>query len=111
MALPNTQKISVDKSHAIKSDWYQAVLIGHVEKDNENVTSSHIEFEIATLKKRVWAVLVHDESDLHRIKRLKQAFEMSDEESDLTPYYNKSVLVYVHNEYKDGKIRWPTYKA
>ncbi len=104
MALPNTQKINVEKSQAIKADWYEAILIGHVEKDNNDITSSHIEFELAQSMKHIWAVLTHDEENLHRIKRLKQALEMDDNESDLGAHYKKHLMVFVDNDYKDGKV-------
>lgn len=104
MALPNTQKISVDKSQAIKANWYEAIIIGHVEKDNNSIVSSHIEFKLVENKKHIWSVLTHDQSNLHHIKRLKQALNMADDESDLKDYYNISMMVYVDNVYENGKI-------
>jgi CheY-like chemotaxis protein len=104
MSLPNTQKIKIDKTRMIESNWYRARLVGHVEKDNNNVISSHIEFELLEKDQHIWSILAHEESSLPKIQRLKQALGMADEETDLTPHYNKHVMIYVDNILKDGVI-------
>jgi hypothetical protein len=92
MSLPNTQKINIDTSRTIEPHWYPARLIGHVEKDNHSVISSHIEFELIGMDNHIWSVLAHEESNLPKIKRLKQALGMADEDTDLTPYYNHQLM-------------------
>lgn len=103
MSLPNTQKIQIDLGNTLESNWYDAVLVGHVEKDNQNIVSSHIEFSLIENSKRVWAVLPHDDGSLQKIKRLKLALGMADEEVDLQPYYNKQLMIYIDRKISDGK--------
>jgi hypothetical protein len=104
MALPDTQKVKIDQTRAFKPGWYNAVLIGHVEKSDQSVISSHIEFELTDTQKRIWAMLSHDQDSLALIKRLKQALGMNDADTDLNLYYNKALKVYVDNIFKDGII-------
>jgi CheY-like chemotaxis protein len=104
MSLPNTQRINIDTSRSIEPHWYPARLIGHVEKDNQSVISSHIEFELIGKNIHIWSVLAHEEPNLPKIKRLKQALGMADEETDLTPYYNRQLMIYVDNVHKDGVV-------
>lgn len=103
MPLPDTKKIQFDLGNTVDSNWYEAILVGHIEKNNENILSSHIEFCLIENKKRVWAVLPHDQDSLQKIKRLKQALGMADEESELQPYYNKQLLIYIDRKFRDGK--------
>jgi len=104
MSLPNTQKIQIDKSLAIPPGWYNAILIGHVEKDNQGIISSHIEFELTDRSSRVWAVISHEEMNFSTIKRLKEALGMKDEDTDLKPFYDHSLQVKVDNAIKDNKV-------
>lgn len=103
MPLPDTKRIQFDLGNTVDSNWYEAILVGHIEKDNDSVLSSHIEFCLLENNKRVWAVLPHDEESLQKIKRLKLALGMADEESELQPYYNKQLLIYIDRKFRDGK--------
>ena len=105
MSLPNTQKIQINGNKTIPADWYNAVFLGYIEKENQAVIYSHLEFDLGDMNRKIWSVLAHDENSLDKIMRLKQALGMSDEEVDLTPYQNKQIKVYVNRYISDGKFQ------
>jgi len=102
MSLPNTQKIRIDGNKTLSADWYKAVFLGHIEKENQTVTCSHLEFNLEDVNRKIWSVLPHDENSLDKIIRLKQALGMPDEEVDLTPYHNKQIKIYVNRYISNG---------
>jgi len=105
MSLPDTQKIQINGNKTLPADWYNAVFLGHIEKENQAVTSSHLEFDLEDIGRKIWSILSHDETSLDKIIRLKQALGMSDEEVELTPYYNKRIKVYINRFINGGKFQ------
>jgi len=105
MSLPNTQKIQINGNKTLPADWYNAVFLGHIEKENQGVTCSHLEFELGDMNRKIWSVIPHDENSLDKVIRLKLALDMSAEEIDLAPYHNKRIKIYINRYISDGKFQ------
>jgi CheY-like chemotaxis protein len=105
MSLPDTQKIQINGNKTLPADWYDAVFLGHIEKENQAVISSHLEFDLKDMDRKIWAVISHDENSLDKIIRLKQALSMADDEVDLTPYHDKHIKIYINRYISDGKFQ------
>jgi len=105
MSLPNTQKLQVDLNQTLAPNWYKAVFLGHIEKINQGVTNSHLEFDIINQNRHIWAVLPHQYDSLDKIKRLKQALGMTDDEIDLKPSYNKKIHIFVSRVINNNKYQ------
>ena len=105
MSFSNIQKIETKINIELQQGWYNAILLRHIEKTHQNVPYTFVEFQIDENFSRVWAVFPHQPESMAKLKRLKQAIGMNDQETDLKPYYKKRLQIFIERVISEGKAK------
>lgn len=101
--LPDTTNVKSGEFPKIKSDWYEMVFKDFEEKhDKNNNTYTNLELAFADSDRPAWTNLSHHEDYLWQAQSFKRAIGMEDKDTDLTPFKETHLMVFVKNRAYDG---------
>jgi len=101
MLQSNSKTIKLNQNINIKPGWYKASFVHYVEKQVQNIAYSYLEFQLKDSNNRIQAILPIQNNSMPKIKRLKQALGMSENESDFKQYLKKHLQVYIDHANND----------
>ncbi len=104
MGLPNTTGIELNEFPPIKADWYELILESAEEKFSKAKNKyTRLTFKIEGQPGKAWGNVSHVEDALWKVKQLKQAIGMLDNESELNDYIGSRLEGWCQNGEYQGK--------